>query len=139
VAKGTESISRVVEEYSPSVSTPKYIERFVLPFRTELLNEYAHFIIAGCNNGEDLKVWLANNNQELRREFDKKLSDSDYNNALAKLQLFQDLSRSIKTVLNNENRWIKDRTLREMLASVAAQSKSPEDQQQTNQPDASEN
>ncbi|HKY45249.1 MAG TPA: ATP-binding protein [Pyrinomonadaceae bacterium] len=117
--KGRESIAEVLEEQGAQDSALKYEERLAPPFRQELLNEYAHFIIADCKDSEDLKEWVRKNQNELKLEFEKSPSDEQHKKAHEKQQLLKELSKKIKGVLDNENRWIKDRSVREKLDEFA--------------------
>lgn len=111
-------ISKVLDEYGSSLSSPRYEERLVPPFRPELLNEYAHFIIAGCKNAQGLESWF--NGHYAGSEFKKRLSEAEHEQAINKLKKAQPLYKKIKTVLDDENRWAKDKTVRGMLAEAAS-------------------
>jgi hypothetical protein len=115
LAKG--SISKVINEYGSSISSPRYEERLVPPARQELLNEYAHFIISGCENGKDLENWF--NGHYAGKEFKKRLSEAEHDQAINKLKKAQPVYRKIKAVLEDENRWPEDTTIRGMLGEAA--------------------
>ena len=104
-----DSIRQVVEEYSSIISTPSYEERLVPPFRPELLDEYARYIIASRASGEDLEKWVKT-----------RLSAAEQNQDVNKSGRSKALYRIIKTVLENENRWTENRKVREMLGTLAA-------------------
>ncbi len=115
-----DSALQVLAEYSSSLSTPRYEERLGSPPRPELLDEYAHFFIAGRADGEDLEKWVIKQviePIELVRQSKKKLSRRQRQEALNK----QALCGKIRLILDNENRWTQDRRLREKLAEAAAQ------------------
>jgi ATPase family associated with various cellular activities (AAA) len=113
-----DSIRQVVKESSSSLSTPRYEERLVPPFRPELLDEYAHFIIASRASGKDLENWVETNYPS--HEFNTRLSDAEHNQAISKLSRSKALYGKIRTVLDNENRWTENRKVREMLGTLAS-------------------
>ena len=112
------SIFKVIDEYGSSIAAPRYEERLVPPFRQELLNEYAHFIIAGCKDVGGLKRWF--NGHYAGMEFKKRLSEAEHDQAINRLKKAQPLYKKIKTVLDDENRWTGDSTVRSMLKEAAA-------------------
>jgi SpoVK/Ycf46/Vps4 family AAA+-type ATPase len=113
------SIRQVIAEYSPSVSMPRYDARLVPPFRQELLDEYAHFIVADCRDVKDIEKWM--NEYYPTGKFKKGLSESEQRESLKRLERAKALCEKINTVLNKENRWAENREIGEMLLKFIKQ------------------
>ena len=113
-----DSISKVIAEYGSSVSGPRYEERLLLPFRQELLDEYAHFVIAGLGDGKHLEEWFCKHYRP--EEFKKRMTDEERLELIKKFEKAKALYGKLSAVLNDENRWTDYRTIREKLEAAAS-------------------
>jgi ATPase family associated with various cellular activities (AAA) len=114
--KSTESIKQVIVEFGSGVSEPKYDQRLRPPFRSELVDEYAHFIVSRHASAKALEEWVITHFPPI--EGANKLLDDDEDAKRA-----TKLCEGIYNVLQKENRWPKNHRLRNMLRERASNHK----------------
>lgn len=106
LAEAMKSISKQRKKYGGTKSTDKYEkryeERLVSSFRQELLNEYAHFIIAAHSNAKDLAEWIENKRKQDVREGSSGPEHTDKDSKI------RNILTEIETILEEQHRWTGD-------------------------------
>ena len=104
--KSTQSIEQVIMEFGSSVSQPNYDQRLRRPFRPELLDEYAHYIIARSGKPKDLEKWIKAYCPMVEGKNGTSTHDVERTEALCE---------QIYTLLQKENRWPNNSRIRKRL------------------------